>query len=85
MRDFLTPGLRVPVAIPFDKPLRLAISSEAPVAGLPQELLIERGSLSRNNYMLDGLRQSLVSRTKMLSFFNSGLRAGANVVGAQSG
>ena len=40
LRNFLTPGLRVPAAIPFDKPLRLMLSSEVPIAGLPPELLI---------------------------------------------
>jgi hypothetical protein len=40
LRNFLTPGLRVPAAIPFDKPLRLVISSEGAIAGLPQELII---------------------------------------------
>lgn len=39
LRDFFFPGLRVPGAIPFDKPIRLVLSSEAPVAGLPQHLL----------------------------------------------
>ena len=39
LRDFLVPGLRVPAAIPFDKPIRLVLSSEVPVAGLPQHLL----------------------------------------------
>jgi len=40
LRNFLTPGLRVPAAVPFDKPLRLLLSSEVPIAGLQQELLI---------------------------------------------
>jgi hypothetical protein len=39
LRNFFFPGLRVPSAIPFDKPIRLVLSSEAPVAGLPQQLL----------------------------------------------
>lgn len=39
LRDFFFPGLRVPAAIPFDKPIRLVLSSEVPVAGLPQYLL----------------------------------------------
>jgi hypothetical protein len=39
LRDFFTPGHRVPAAIPFDKPVRLVLSSDAPVAGLPQHLL----------------------------------------------
>jgi hypothetical protein len=40
LRDFVTPGLRVPAAIPFDKPLRLMLSSDVPIAGLPEELMI---------------------------------------------
>jgi hypothetical protein len=38
LRDFFAPGLRVPAAIPFDNPIRLVISSEVPVAGLPPQL-----------------------------------------------
>jgi hypothetical protein len=38
LRNFLIPGLRVPATIPFDKPIRLVISSEVPVAGLPQHI-----------------------------------------------
>jgi len=40
LRNFLTPGLRVPAAVPSDKPLRLLLSSDAPIAGLPEELLL---------------------------------------------
>lgn len=40
LRDFLIPGLRVPAAIPFDKPIRLVLSSDMPVAGLPPDLLV---------------------------------------------
>jgi len=40
LKNFLTPGLRVPAAIPFDTPLRVLFSSEAPIAGLPPELLV---------------------------------------------
>ena len=39
LRDFFFPGLRIPAAVPFDKPIRLVLSSEAPVAGLPPHLL----------------------------------------------
>ena len=39
LRDFFSPGLRVPAAIPYDKPIRLMLSSEVPIAGLPPELL----------------------------------------------
>lgn len=39
LRDFFLPGLRVPAAVPFDTPIRLVLSTEAPVAGLPQHLL----------------------------------------------
>ena len=39
LRDFFTPGLRVPAAIPYDKPIRLVLSSETSLAGLPQHML----------------------------------------------
>lgn len=39
LRDFLMPGLRVPAAIPGEKPIRLVLSSEGAVAGLPQHIL----------------------------------------------
>ncbi len=35
LRNFLWPGLKVPSAIPFDAPLRLVLSSDVPIAGLP--------------------------------------------------
>jgi len=38
LRDFFAPGLRVPASVPFDKPIRLVLSSDAPIAGLPPEL-----------------------------------------------
>ena len=38
LRDFFFPGMRVPEAIPFDKSIRIALSSEAPIAGLPLEI-----------------------------------------------
>jgi hypothetical protein len=33
------PGLKVPAAIPGDRPFRLALSSDSPIAGLPEGLL----------------------------------------------
>ena len=39
LRDFFGPGIKVPAAIPGDKPLRLVLSSESPIAGLPSEIL----------------------------------------------
>ena len=39
LRDFFGPGIKVPAAIPGDKPLRLVLSSESPVGGLPSEIL----------------------------------------------
>lgn len=39
LREFFFPGgLRVPAAIPFDQPIRLVISSDAPILGLPSHL-----------------------------------------------
>jgi hypothetical protein len=38
LRDFFFPGMRVPAAIPFDRPLRLQVNSTAPVAGLPADI-----------------------------------------------
>jgi hypothetical protein len=38
LRDFFFPGMRVPAAVPFDKPLRLQVTSVAPVAGLPADI-----------------------------------------------
>jgi len=38
LRDFFSPGLRVPAAVPYDTPIRLVLSSEAPIAGLPTHL-----------------------------------------------
>jgi len=37
LRNFLSPGLKVPSAIPFDAPLRLLFSSDVPIAGLPPQ------------------------------------------------
>jgi hypothetical protein len=39
IREFFFPGMRVPAAIPFDRPLRIKVSSEGPIAGLPQEII----------------------------------------------
>jgi hypothetical protein len=39
LRDFFGPGIRLPAAIPGDKPIRLVLSSESPIAGLPPEIL----------------------------------------------
>lgn len=39
LRDFFAPGLRVPAAVPYDTRVRLILSSEAPLAGLPTDLL----------------------------------------------
>ena len=39
LRDFFTPGLRVPAAIPNDSPIRLFLSSDVPIAGLPIEII----------------------------------------------
>jgi hypothetical protein len=39
LRDFFGPGIKVPAAIPGDKPIRLVLSSESPVGGLPSEIL----------------------------------------------
>jgi len=38
LKSFFMPGIKVPTAIPGDKPLRLLLSSETPIAGLPSEL-----------------------------------------------
>jgi len=38
LREFLTPGLKLPAAVPGDRRVRLHVSSEAPIAGLPVEL-----------------------------------------------
>jgi hypothetical protein len=39
LRDFFYPGLKLPAAIPYDSTIRLLLSSEAPIAGLPLEIL----------------------------------------------
>jgi len=39
LREFFSPGIRVPGAIPGDKPIRIVLSSDAPIAGLPSHLL----------------------------------------------
>jgi len=38
IRGFFSPGIKVPAAIPFDKPVLLRVSSASPIAGLPAEL-----------------------------------------------
>jgi hypothetical protein len=38
LREFFAPGIRVPAASPYDRPLRVAISMEAPIAGMPREM-----------------------------------------------
>ncbi|MBI5947001.1 MAG: GIY-YIG nuclease family protein [Chloroflexi bacterium] len=38
LRNFFTPGLKLPAAVPFDNPIRLLVSSEVPIAGLPTEI-----------------------------------------------
>jgi hypothetical protein len=38
LRNFFTPGLKLPAAIPGDQPIRLTLSSESPITGLPSEL-----------------------------------------------
>lgn len=44
LRAFFYPGLRVPAAIPFDRPVRLLLSSDRPLAGMPPELpVVEKG------------------------------------------
>jgi hypothetical protein len=39
LREFFSPGLKIPTAIPGDQRLRLRLSIEAPIAGLPLEIL----------------------------------------------
>ncbi len=39
LRDFFGPGIKLPAAIPGDKPIRLVLSSESLIAGLPPEIL----------------------------------------------
>lgn len=38
LRDFLVPGQRVPAAVLSVEPIHLVVTSEAPIAGLPDEL-----------------------------------------------
>lgn len=38
LRAFFAPGIRLPAAIPGDRPIRLDLSSEAAIAGLPVEI-----------------------------------------------
>jgi hypothetical protein len=38
LKSFLTPGLKVPAAIPFDRPLCLKVTSECPIAGFPVDI-----------------------------------------------
>ena len=47
LSNFITPGLRLPAAIPGDRPMRLAATSEAPIAGLPVEILDAYSAPSR--------------------------------------
>lgn len=35
LREFIMPGLKLPAAIPGDSPVRLVLSSDVPIAGLP--------------------------------------------------
>ncbi len=35
---FFMPGIKLPAAIPYDSAIRLVLSSEGPIAGLPPEL-----------------------------------------------
>ncbi len=39
LRNFITPGLRLPGAVPGEAPLRLVLSSDSPIAGLPPHLI----------------------------------------------
>ena len=39
MSDFFGPGIKLPAKIPNDTPLRLVLSSEVPIAGLPTTLI----------------------------------------------
>lgn len=39
LREFFSPGLKIPSAIPGDRRLRLRFSSEVPIAGLPLEIV----------------------------------------------
>lgn len=38
LRDFFSPGLKLPAAIPGEKTIRLVLSSDVPLAGLPGEI-----------------------------------------------
>lgn len=38
IREFFFPGMRVPAAIPFDRALRIALSSQGAIEGLPSEI-----------------------------------------------
>ena len=38
LRNSFTPGLKLPAAIPGDQPIRLVLSSESPIGGLPSQL-----------------------------------------------
>lgn len=39
LSSFMMPGIRVPAATPGDQPMRLVLTSAAPIAGLPLEIL----------------------------------------------
>ena len=39
LRDFFCPGLRVPARLPNDSLIRLLLSSDVPLAGLPAEII----------------------------------------------
>lgn len=38
LHGFFSPGIKLPAKVPYDKPIRLALSAETPVSGLPREL-----------------------------------------------
>jgi hypothetical protein len=38
LRGFFSPGIKLPPRIPGDRPIRLRLSSEMPLAGLPTEV-----------------------------------------------
>ena len=39
LRDFFCPGLKVPALIPYERSLRLMVSSDVPLAGMKPEIL----------------------------------------------
>jgi hypothetical protein len=40
LRRFFYPGIRVPAAVPYDRPIRLQLSSDAALEGMPPELFL---------------------------------------------